>query len=548
MNDTYDAIIIGGGAGGGIVACVLAEAGQRVLLLERGKNMSYNDVSRDHLRNHRLAKYGHNTGPAMEGNPRVFIDPVTNQREIVPPNHWGYHNNAMVLGGGTRVYGAQAWRYLPTDFRMATTYGVPEGSSLADWPISYDDLAPYYERAEWEIGVACDQTEALQWWNRRKGFPLPPVELRKTGAALKAAAHRLGWKTLTAPLLINTAPYNGRAACVQCGSCVGFACPSDGKNGSQNTVIPRAVATGLCDLLTETQAERIDTDARGNVIGVTFVAMRDGQIERRSVRSKRVVCSAGAIETTRLLMNSASTVHPNGLGNEHDVLGRNLQGHVYVGAQGRVAEPVYEGRGPGVSITTLQFNHGNAGVIGGGMMADEFIKLPIIFYNGSIPPGMRKWGMEAKRYMRENYTRSLHVQGPVQDIPNPEARVQIDPNVKDRFGIPVAKLSGRIHPATADVAEFMSQRAMQWLREAGAEGVWRSRAGVAMTGGQHQAGTARMGNDPKSSVTNPWGRVHGHDNLFVADGSLHVTNGGFNPVLTIMALAYRVADGMLKHG
>ncbi|CAN5619886.1 GMC family oxidoreductase [soil metagenome] len=546
MSDSYDAVVIGAGAGGGIVACVLAEAGQRVLLLERGKKMGYADVGRDHLRNERFARYGHNTGPELQGNPRVYIDPA-GKRHISNAIQPGYNNNAMVLGGGTLVYGAQAWRFLPDDFRMATRYGVPKGSSLADWPIRYEDLTPYYEKAEWEIGVAGDGDAAGKIWNRRKGFPLPPLPDRPTRLVMRAAAEKLGWSSMALPVLINTEPYNGRAACSQCGSCVGFACPSDGKNGSQNTVIPRALATGNCELLTETQAERLDLDDRGDVIGVTFVSMRDGKIERRSVRAKRVVLSAGAIESTRLLLNSATKHHPNGLGNGGDHVGRHLQGHVYVGAHGIMDEPVYDGHGPGVTIATTQFNHGNAGIIGGGLMADEFIKLPIGFYYGCFPPGSRRWGLSAKKFVRDNYTRNIHIQGPVQEIPNPDSRVEIDPTVKDCFGIPVVKLSGTIHPATLDVGRFMHERAEQWLHAAGASGVWGWHPeGLGLSGGQHQAGTARMGTDEKDSVTNAWGRVHGHDNLFVADGSLHVNNGGFNPVLTIMALAYRVADGILR--
>ncbi len=149
----FDAIVVGAGAAGGIVACLLAEAGKHVLLLERGRNLTYEQVGRDHLRNHRLSAYGHNTGPDLNGNPRVAVDPG-GAAHLLRPHEGGYHNNAMVVGGGTRVYGGMAWRYMPQDFQMASTYGVPPGSSLADWPISYDDLEPYYERAEWEIGVA----------------------------------------------------------------------------------------------------------------------------------------------------------------------------------------------------------------------------------------------------------------------------------------------------------------------------------------------------------------------------------------------------------
>jgi choline dehydrogenase-like flavoprotein len=534
----YDVIIVGAGAGGGVAAGVLAEAGKRVLLLERGRDLNYADIPRDHLRNHRFERYGNNLGPDVAGSPRVFVD-LAGHEHIVGPHENGYHNNAMGVGGGTRVYGAQAWRFLPQDFRMASIYGVPEGSSLADWPIGYDDLAPAYERAEWEVGVAGDSEPSAQLWPRRTGFPMPPVPTGLQGRSLRAGAAKLGWGAFTPPLLINTTPYGGRPACVQCQHCVGFACPVDAKNGTRNTLIARALASGRCELLAEAIVERIDVDAAGRVVGVTYI---DSAGQRHSPRAEVVVCAGGAIETSRLLLNSTSPQHPRGLGNQHDQVGRNLQGHYYPGVFGLMPEQVQDGVGPGVSTATCDFNHGNAGVIGGAMLADEFVVLPIIFWNSHMPPELPRWGLANKRFMRENYTRVIRVTGPVQEIPSPDARVAVDPSVRDRWGIPVARLSGATHPETLRTAAFMFERARQWLEAAGAAQVWGRPPGLGLSGGQHQAGTCRMGEDPRASVVDPWCRVHGHDNLYVADGSVHVTNGGFNPVLTIMALAFRTAE------
>ncbi|SRR6266545_748373 len=538
---SYDAIIIGTGAAGGIVAGVLAEAGMNILLLERGPALSFSEVGRDHLRNQRLSRYGHNAGPELEGNPRVFVDPAGKAR-IVRPNEPDYHNNAACVGGGTRVYGAQAWRFMPADYRMASTYGVPEGSSLSDWPITYDDLEPFYERAEWELGVAGDGDALRDQVPRRRDYPLPAVPPSPQTVALTRGAQQLGWITTRVPLLINTLPYLGRDACIGCKYCVGFACPTDAKNGSHNTMIPRALATGHCKLITAAIADRIETDEQGKVRGVSYFVQEGDRIHTHAAHAKVVIVSAGAIESARLLLNSHSKHHPNGLGNEFDQVGRNLQGHLYPRAYGLMRERVFTGIGPGVTLATTQFNHGNVGIIGGGMLADDFIKPPIDFWYDSLPPDLPRWGVENKRFMRDNYTRVLHVRGPVQDVPSPEARVTIDNTVLDRWGIPVARLSGSTHPATVAAAEFMRVRGEEWLRASGCEKVWSSRPGLVLSGGQHQAGTCRMGNDPKTSVTDKWGRVHNHDNLFVVDGSLHVTNGGFNPVLTIMALAFRSAE------
>ena len=541
MDQVYDAIVIGAGAAGGIVACVLAEAGQHVLLLERGAHLRTDQVGRDHLRNHRFSPYGHNTGPDLEGNPRVAVAPDGSER-IVAPHEPGYEANAAAVGGGTLVYGAQAWRFMPQDFRMASIYGTPVGSSQADWPITYEDLEPFYGRAEWEMGVAGDDNGHPLHGPRRRGYPLPPIPANPQRAILAAGAARLGISTLPVPALINTAPRDRRAACIGCGMCVGFACPVDAKNGTQNTVIPRALATGRLTLVDRAMARRVLTSAGGEATGVAYV-VDDREV---TARARVVVVSGGAIESARLLFNSATEEHPRGLGNDHDQLGRHLQGHYYAGAYGLMPEPCYDGRGPGISIATCAYNHGNEGIVGGAMLANEFIPTPITFQQRWWPPDVPRWGLAAKRFMREGYRRTICVQGPVQEIPSPDCRVTVDPRVRDRRGIPVARLSGVVHLETLRTAEFMRHRAEEWLRASCAVKIWSQPPVPRLSAGQHQAGTCRMGHDPRTSVTDLWGRVHGHENLFVIDGSLHVTNGGFNPVLTIMALAFRGGEHIAR--
>ena len=194
MRQDYDSIVVGAGAGGLIAAAVLAESGRRVLLLERGPQETYTSLGhRDHLRNQRLSTYGHNAGPDIDGNPRMLVD-AEGTASIRQPHQPGYQNNAAVVGGGTLVYGGQAWRFLPEDFRMASTYGVPPGSSLTDWPISYEDLAPWYERAEWEIGVSGDSANAARLWPRARDYPMsavpPGPERPCPGARRRGAGYR----------------------------------------------------------------------------------------------------------------------------------------------------------------------------------------------------------------------------------------------------------------------------------------------------------------------------------------------------------------------
>lgn len=542
-NLDYDVIIVGAGAGGGVAAGVLAEAGKHVLLLERGVERNYADSGhRDHLRNHRLALYGHNTGPDLDGNPRVLVGPDGVER-VLRPHENGYQNLAAAVGSGTLVYGAQAWRFHRADFKMASLYGVPEGSSLVDWPIGYEDLAPWYERAEWEIGVSGDGAAHSHEGLRDRDYPMPPLPDSPARSVLKRGADALGISTTRPPLAINSQPRHGRDGCVACGTCVGFPCPSDARNGTQNTMIARAMATGRCKLVTGAMVLRVETDGAGKATGVTFT---DSHGRQHTVRGKAVVLAGGAIETARLLLNSASAREPAGLGNNHDLVGRNLQGHVYATAYGLFDDVVHGSAGPGVSIATTRYNHGNPGFIGGGMLADDFVQPPIIFWKNVLPPELPRWGQAAKDFMRQNFHHVLRVAGPIHEIPDPTARVRVAGHVRDKWGQPVAMLSGRVHPETVRTAGYVHQKALEWLTASGATRTWGSAPNPSLSGGQHQAGTTRMGTDPANSVTDAFGRVWGHDNLFVSDGGLHPTNGGFNPVLTIMALAFRNAEHLAK--
>ena len=197
--------------------------------------------------------------------------------------------------------------------------------------------------------------------------------------------------------------------------------------------------------------ERIES-VDGRATGVTYWNERD---ERVTAKASVIVVAGGAIESARLLLNS-------GLGD--GPLGRNLQGHYYPGADAIFADVMWDGVGPGATTATCRWNHGNDGIIGGGMLADDFIPLPINVWKGMTRPGLPRWGHAPKRWMRENYRYISDVRGPVQEIPSPTSRVSVDSNVRDRYGIPVARLSGATHPETVRTAKFMTERAREWVR------------------------------------------------------------------------------------
>jgi choline dehydrogenase-like flavoprotein len=245
------------------------------------------------------------------------------------------------------------------------------------------------------------------------------------------------------------------------------------------------------------------------------------------------------------LLNTKTRLFPHGLGNTNDWVGRNLQSHTYAGAVGLFDFDTYDDLGPGAQIACSDFNHGNPGLVGGAVLANEFLRLPYQLL-GLAPPYVPSWGPEHKQWVRDAYKRTIVVLAPTQECPILESRVQVDPKVKDYWGIPVARLSGGRHPHSIEVGRFMAGKAEEWLKASGAIETWRRQPPRGLSGGQHQAGTCRMGNDPKTSVVDKHCRIHDVDNVYVIDGSVHVTNGGFNPALTIMAVAYYASDNLLK--
>ncbi|MEO8592381.1 MAG: GMC family oxidoreductase [Candidatus Solibacter sp.] len=536
-----NAVVIGAGAGGGVVAKQLAAAGMRVVLLERGRWYSAADCRKDDLYNQRTQVLGARFGPDEERDPRVALD-GEGREMVVRPSEGGYSNNAACVGGGTFSYGAMAWRFQEKDFRMRTTYGAVEGSTLDDWPIGYSDLEPFYEKAEWELGVSGDVSNDPFKAPRGRGLPMPPLPPAKEHQVLETAARRLGLHPFHIPMLRNTVPYNGRPACMRCRWCVGFACELSARTGTHNTVIPAALSTGNCELRTGCMTKEILLDAQGRATGVAYFDA-NGRLQEQP--AGLVIVCAGAIESARLLLNTKHKLFPTGLGNRYDWVGRNLQSHSYSGATGLFDFETYDDLGPGASIAICDYNHGNPGLAGGAMLANEFIRLPYQFM-GQVPPWIPRWGAEHKEFVRHAYRRTIQVQGPVQEMPLFDARMQLDPRVKDYWGIPVARLSGGRHPHTIEIGRFIAGKAEAWLKAAGAVQTWKRAPGNSLSGGQHQAGTCRMGSDPKTSVVDRDCRIHDVDNVYVIDASVHPTNGGFNPVLTIFANAYRAAGILAK--
>jgi choline dehydrogenase-like flavoprotein len=531
----YSVIVIGGGPGGGVAAQVLAEAGIDVLLVERGSALDDRALSGDHLHGKRMSVYRPTAGPG-KGNPRIVEEPDGSVWSVDGSDSgdaWGL--NAMVLGGGTRLWQGMAWRFNPEDFAMSTTYGSFVGSTLADWPITYDDLRPSYDWAERELGVAGETGALTQRIPGHPGYPMPALPGDPTRALLGRAAKEQGWAWGPIPFAINSLPWGGRAACVGCNQCMGHACPVDARNGAHNTFIPAALRTGRATLVQGGQVLRIiHEDQRARAVDIGFAASQ--QIIR--VSADHVVVAAGAIETPRLLLAS-------GLGNGH--VGRHLHGHGVSLVIGRPPTPVPTFRGPGHSVASTEFIHDRSGHIGGGVVFDSFAPYPLQFAMWVERMGAPPWGIEHKEDVKAAVNGVVGTMAIGQEVPHEDSRVLLDGQVRDRFGVPAVRMRRAVHELTLSNTKYLTHRCRQWLEAAGCTGIvdllepglsHGARRSVAT---EHSAGTCRMGLTPEHSATDPLGAPWGTANITVCDGSLHPTNGSVNPTLTLIANAHRVA-------
>jgi choline dehydrogenase-like flavoprotein len=551
-----------------VAAWALAKAGHDVLVLEKGRNLLPGIGTKAGIGPIPFGNDDVKSGRWFENQDPV-LEPRTSrsQSEAVQGVARSFTGDVNMLpatvGGGTVHWDAKVPRLWRQDFRGLTLYGPIAGANIADWPLTYDDLAPFYDEVEGRLGVQGDRSAmpaaTLAQAPRPNPFPLPPNPPMLAGLRLAEGARRVGATAYPFPMAVNSRPFAGRPACNSCGFCSGFGCPILARGGAAASFLHPALLAGarLQPRAAVTQVDLAPGGARAT--GVTYV---DEHGVAQHVTADVVILAASAIETARLLLVSGGDA--TGLGNRSGQVGRNLMFHHFTLGVGLFREDLHAWRGPSTTFTIddfmgpdrsaaarasgLPYLKGGICEVGGGLLLKDEL---------SLYTTLGTWGRDLKEFVRTSPLR-VHLAGLSmcgEDLPQPANRVDLDPRIRDYRGQPVPRITHSAHkfelaasthfgPSLAAVCANAPGVLLSGFLPLGnladATGGFASPyAGLASTA--HVMGTARMGDDPTASVVDGYGRLHDVDNVYVMDGSVFVSSGGCNPTLTIMALALRSA-------
>jgi gluconate 2-dehydrogenase alpha chain len=547
----FDVVIVGSGPGGATAADVLTGAGRSVCVLEKGRNhllaLEAPFDGLGHLSNDEV-KFGrrHFLGPDPLLEPRSYRrSPADGERTTV-----GDVNNMPSTVGGAGFHAdGKLPRYREVDFRLRSELGPVEGAEVADWPVDYAEMEPFYDEAERSIGVAGDHAgNPFAAW-RSGPYPMPPGADMFLTTLTVPASERLGYHPYRAPTGANSVEYDGRPACNNCGFCAFYGCPIEAK-GDPVAMLRRALGRGSCEIRPESVAVEIVLDASGKrAQGVRYL---DPEGAEQVVTARAVVVAGGAFETPRFLLRS-------GVGNSSDLVGRHLMFHLQTIALGFFPFRLHAYKGRDVTHLMDDPIVGDAATEAAARAAGlPYLRGGIVEHGGSghpimeamhLPAGAQHSALMADSPMRDKMV-AFTMQG--EDLPQATNRVDLDPGVRDVWGFPAGRITYSPHAHDVACAHHWGPRLEQVMTEAGAHGTsWvtspgtpGSRAPDLEPMSKHWMGTTRMGADPASSVCDPWQRLWDVENVVIADSSVFPTSTGYGPTLTLVALAIRASRAL----
>ena len=543
--DPAEVVIIGSGAGGGPMALQLARAGIKVVVLEKGRHYQPEDFFHDEILNSRRNFFM----PLPWDEPHLFrkgaASKYTRSNEA-----W----TANCVGGGTVHMSGYFYRLKPVDFRLRSELGEVPGANLADWPIRYEDLSPWYDAAERELGVSGLAVPHPFAEPRQAPYPLKPLDVHPIANEIDAACKGLGYHSLPTARGIISDAYRGRRACGYCALCGSYGCEVNAKASTSATVIPAALATGNVEIRPECMAKEILVDAQGRAKSVVYV---DSAGRTQEQPAKLVVVSCTAVESARLLLNSRSARFPNGLANDNGLVGRNLVFSSFGQSKAtfRISKTKsrwqwLDDKAPFVNRSVQDFYllpKGPHGFRKGGTLGFMWQHPNPIYaavkMAGSGPTGI--FGKALKDKMRAyRDSKILEFEIYAEFLPTPGSSVTVEPSVKDKYGIPVAAITVERHPLDLVATRFLVERGEEILTLLKPDEM--KRTGDAGETTILQGGTCRFGDDPATSVLDRNCRAHSVENLYVVDGSFMPTSGGVPITLTIAANAFRVGDHLAR--
>jgi choline dehydrogenase-like flavoprotein len=524
-----DVVVIGSGPGGSVVTHTLASAGFDVVCLEQGDWVNASDFPANHPEWELLIQQQWAHDPNVRRLPSDY--PV----DVTDSDMWPVMFNAV--GGGSLLYGAEWPRLTPSDFRVRTVDGVSD-----DWPVSYEDMVPYYEAVDRFVGVAGVGGDTS--YPEGMDYPLPPHPLGRAGRRAAEGMNKLGWHWWPGTQAIASQKFKELSQCARRGVCE-WGCPESAKASFDLAYWPHALRSGAT-LLTGARVHRITTDARGRATGALWFD-REG-VEHR-IEADAVVLSANGIGTPRLLLLSDSPQHPDGLANSSGLVGRNLMLHPNSSVIGYYEDDLESWRGPaGQLIQSMQFYETDTDR--GFVRGSKFQCLPMPGPLNTVEvhrelPFDQIWG-PAFHDVARRHRNGILWSANIEDLPEEHNQVVLDSELTDAHGVPAPKVRYRISENTRRNLRFTVDRMREIHQAAGAQHLFEKEVWVDQPG--HLLGTCRMGTDPATSVVDPFGRAHDVPNLFLADGSIFVTSGAANPTCTISALALRVATAIKNNG